>query len=272
VRLSLVFYVFLARMALGTLVSLVVVWAVRPAERHVRFQAILTLCLAGGAAALYLPALGDAWPQFPRGARAFLSLEGGMPQWIVLVALCCLLVNLFFGLYRRRAGRAAIVLGILAGVLAVLGTARFSEHGQGATALAVLTLGGILGGLLIAAVNDAMLLGHAFLMVPGLPVGSLRRAGLFTAGVVLARLLLLGGVLLFWDGALARLLDQALIWFSWRVAFGLLGPLVLLWMVKDTVRLENTQAATGLLYVAVAFALLGELAAVYLELELGIPV
>jgi hypothetical protein len=41
--------------------------------------------------------------------------------------------------------------------------------------------------------------------------------------------------------------------------------------VKDTVRLKHTQAATGLLYVAVAFALMGELAAVYLELASGVP-
>jgi hypothetical protein len=42
-------------------------------------------------------------------------------------------------------------------------------------------------------------------------------------------------------------------------------------MVKDTVRLKHTQAATGLLYVAVGFALMGELAAVYLEQQTGIP-
>jgi hypothetical protein len=62
-----------------------------------------------------------------------------------------------------------------------------------------------------------------------------------------------------------------MVWTAWRVTFGFVGPVVLLWMVKDTVRLKHTQAATGLLYIAVGFALMGELAATWLETQTGIP-
>lgn len=271
-RLSLVFYVFLVRMAVGTLISLVPLWAIRAAERHVRFQALLTLCLAGAAAALYLPALGDAQAAFPRGGAAYLSLEGGMPGLLVLLGALCLAANLLFGTFRRRAGRFAIAAAIVVGLGAVVGTARLSQAGGGPGALAALAVGGLLGGTLMASVNDAMILGHFFLMIRGLPVDALRRAGRFTAAVVVLRTVGLALVLWLWDGAFDLLFGRELIWTSWRIAFGLIGPLVLLLMVRDTVKLKNTQAATGLLYVAVGFALMGELAAVYLELQTGIPV
>lgn len=272
VRLSLVFYVFLVRMAVGTLIALVPLWSIRAAERHVRFQTLLTLCLAGAAAALYLPALGEVRGDFPRGAAAYASLAGGMPGLLVVLGALCLAANLLFGTFRRRAGRIAIAAGIAVGLGAVLGTARISATGGGTGALAALTAGGLLGGALMASVNDAMILGHFFLMIPGLPVDALRRAGRFTAAIVVARAAGVALVLWLWGGAFDLLFGRELIWTSWRIAFGLIGPLVLLLMVRDTVKLKNTQAATGLLYVAVGFALMGELAAVYLELQTGIPV
>jgi len=272
VHLSLVFYVFLVRMAVGTLISLVPLWSIRAAERHLRFQSVFTLCLVAGSAALYLPALGGTHPEFPRGASAFFSLEGGMPGLLVLVGILCLAANLLFGTFRRRAGRIVLTAAIVIGIGAVLGTARLADTSGSAGALVVLTIGGVLGGLLMASINDAMVLGHFFLMIPGLPVDALKKAGRFTAAVILARIVWLGLVLWQWDGAYDLLFGHELIWMSWRICFGLVGPLVLLLMVRDTVKLRNTQAATGLLYVAVGFALMGELAAVYLEMQTGIPV
>ena len=152
-----------------------------------------------------------------------------------------------------------------------LGTARFSPFAADPGALAVLVLSGMLGGMLMAGINDAMVLGHFYLMIKGLPLLALKRAGRFVAAVLVARMLLFGLVLWQWEGASEILLERGLIWTAWRVMFGFVGPLVLLFMVKDTVRLKHTQAATGLLYVAVAFALMGELAAVYLEMHTGLP-
>jgi len=271
VRLSLVFYVFLARMAVGTLIALTVVWRLRAAERHLRFQTLLAFILAAGAAALYEPALGDAHPDFPRGAQAFLSLEGAIPGALGALAAACLAVNFLYGTFRRAAGRAALLVAIAAGLVAVYGTTRFGPHGLGPAAISTLFLSGLLGGLLMASINDAMVLGHFYLMIKGLPLEALRRAGVFVFCVLVAKMLLFGAVLLAWPEARETLLERELIWTAWRVAFGFLGPFVLLFMVKDTVRLKHTQAATGLLYVAVGFALMGELAAVYLEMQTGYP-
>jgi hypothetical protein len=272
VRLSLVFYVFLARMAVGTLIALVPLWAMRPAERHLRFQTLLAMVLAAGAAALYLPAIEGIYPRFPHGADAFVGVKGAAPILMVAVALLCLVVNLAFGTFRRTAGRLLLLAAIGVGVGGVFGTAQLVQPDASPGVLVAVTLGGLLGGLLMASVNNAMILGHFYLMIRGLPVAALKRAGRFTAAVVVARVLWFGVVVWLWPGAAERLFGPELIWSSWRVAFGFVGPLVLLWMVKDTVRLKHTQAATGLLYVAIGFALMGELAATYLEVWTGIPV
>jgi hypothetical protein len=274
VRLSLVFYAFLARLAVGTLLCLIPLWAMRAAERHLRFQLLLALVLAASAVALYGPALGPSHPDWPRGAPALLSLEGALPGALVLLGAGCLAANALFGTFRRRAGRVALLVASLAGLVAVWGTARLGPIGAttGPAALSVLALSALLGGLLIGSINNAMILGHFYLTIKGLPLEALVRAGRTVAVVVLAKILLFGLVLGFWDGASEVLLGPEIVWTAWRVMFGFVGPLVLLWMVKDTVRLKHTQAATGLLYVAVAFALMGELAAVYLELASGLPV
>lgn len=275
--LALVFYAFLTRMALGTLLALVPLWSMRPAERHVRFQLVFVFVAAVGAALLYGPALGASHPGWPRGAGALLSLEGGLPGAVVLMGVAALVANFLFGTFRRRAGRAALLVALAAGVVAVLGTVRLGSagtvDGAGLTggALAVATLSALLGGLVMGSINDAMILGHFYLMIKGLPLEALKRAGRTVALALAAKTLVFALVLAFWGGAAQVLLEQQVLWTTWRVMFGFVGPAVLIWMVKDTVRLQHTQAATGLLYVAVAFALMGELAAVYLELAAGVP-
>ena len=269
-RLSLVFYAFLARMAVGTLAALIVVMRMRAAERHVKFQLVLTLCLAGGAAALYLPGLGpDFRAEFPRGSAAFLSLDGGMPWTLVVLAALALAVNALYGTFKRTAARGVLVFATLFGVLAVLGTARLAP-GDGTGLVAARTVGGILGGLAMGGINDAMILGHFYLMIHGLPLEALRRTGIWCVAVVLVRAAGFVLVLLFWPGASEVFLGKQIIWTCWRVAFGFFGPLTLIWMTRDALKYRHTQAATGILYVAIFFLLMGELAATWLEFETGI--
>ncbi len=270
--LSLVFYAFLARMAVGTFVSLLFVAGVRPAERHARFQCVLAAVLAAGAAALYLPGLGaDVRPEFPRGAEAFFSLSGGMPWTLVLLGLLGLVANLLFGVYKRRAARWTLVAAVVTGALVTLGTARIPP-GDSAGEIAARTGGGLLGGWLMGGVNDAMILGHFYLMIKGLPLEALKRTGIACVIAILARTAGVGLTLLAWPGASDVLFGQEVIWTSWRIVFGLLGPLALVWMTRDALKYRHTQAATGILYVAVFFALMGELAAVWLEYRTGFAV
>ncbi len=271
-RLSLVFFAFLARMAVGTLWSLPVVMSMRPAERHVRFQAVLALALAGGAAALYGPAIADdVRPAWPRGWDAFTSLEGAMPWSLAVLCVLCLATNALYGTYRRTAARVVLVAACLFGIVPVLGTARIPE-GDEAWQVAGRTVGGLLGGAAMGGVNDAMILGHFYLMIKGLPLEALARSGRWCVGAVLARAAGFGLVLLFWPGATDLLFGREIIWTTWRIAFGFFGPLTLIWMTRDALKYRHTQAATGILYVAIFFMLMGELAATWLEARTGIPV
>ena len=49
------------------------------------------------------------------------------------------------------------------------------------------------------------------------------------------------------------------------------SPAVLTVLVDRTVKIRSTQSATGLLYVAVVFVLIGELISRFLHLSAGIP-
>lgn len=270
-RLSLVFYAFLARMAVGTLFALLVVMRMRAAERHVRFQLVLALVLSSGAAALYDAALGDdVRPSWPRGWAAFGSLDGAMPWSLALVGVGCLVANLLWGTFRRTAARAVLVATCVLGLLPVLGTARIAP-GDAAWEVAGRTAGGLLGGCLMGGVNDAMILGHFYLMIKGLPLEALARSGTWCVAVIVARTVGFGLVLWLWPGASDVLLGPEVIWCAWRVAFGFFGPLTLVWMTRDALKYRHTQAATGILYTAIFFVLMGELAATWLEARYGFP-
>jgi len=61
--------------------------------------------------------------------------------------------------------------------------------------------------------------------------------------------------------------------FLWaRLLFSLLGPIVLCYMTWKTVKINATQSATGILYVATVFVLLGETLSKYLFYTTSIPI
>ena len=62
-------------------------------------------------------------------------------------------------------------------------------------------------------------------------------------------------------------------WFvTMRWAFGLAGVAVLIWMAWRTLDIPNTQSATGILYVAVIGAFVGETMSLLLSAESVYPI
>jgi len=57
-----------------------------------------------------------------------------------------------------------------------------------------------------------------------------------------------------------------------RAGFGLAAPLVFGWMIWSSVKVKNTQSATGILYATIVLVLVGEAFSKYLYLFTGIPV
>lgn len=123
------------------------------------------------------------------------------------------------------------------------------------------------GALVVGGVTMGMVLGHWYLVTPRLPEQPLRemtflllvamgvQAGLLVLALVLPRDSLNNdsGV---WDGPI---LENPFFWM--RVAGGLAFPALLVWMAYDSSGVRAMQSATGLLYIAMALVLAGEVLA-----------
>lgn len=131
------------------------------------------------------------------------------------------------------------------------------------------------GGLLFGAVVLTMNLGHWYLVSRSLPFRLLARGAVLFAGLVVARAVLLGAAIAVNpqpEGLEALTsLERDALFFLFRVVWGLVGPLGLSYFIWRTAEMRSNQAATGLLYVAVVFVLVGELLASYLTVATGFP-
>jgi hypothetical protein len=118
-----------------------------------------------------------------------------------------------------------------------------------------------LSSFVLGAGMTAMLLGHFYLIAPGMALTPLMRLlALLTAAIVL-RAGVAGLGLWSWSGehSLTNLTDVTALWLPVRWGVGFIGPLILTWMAWQAARIRSTQSATGILYVAVTFCFLGEL-------------
>ena len=116
---------------------------------------------------------------------------------------------------------------------------------------------------LLGTATTAMLMGHMYLIAPGLTIAPLLRLLAALLGATLVRLALSGLALGLWSstaGHLAVTLEgETALWLPVRWGLGFVGPLVLGVMAWQTAKIRSTQSATGLLYVVVIFCFLGEL-------------
>ncbi len=133
------------------------------------------------------------------------------------------------------------------------------------------TMAVISSGLVLGLTLAAMLLGHWYLNSPGMELAPLRRLLLFIALAVAVQILvcsigLVGDIRVADEVSFSWLLFVVLRW-----SFGLVGVLALLWMAWQTLRIPNTQSATGILYVAVIGVFVGELTGLLLSAESAFP-
>ncbi len=138
----------------------------------------------------------------------------------------------------------------------------------------------LVSALFLGTVIFAMILGHWYLVVPTLPIRPLRSLTLAMGIVILVKILLVGlTCYLFWTagGPHSREILRSFLGiggiFVWaRALFGLLGSLAVAYMTWETVKINSTQSATGLLYVATIFALIGETFSKYIFYTTSIPI
>jgi hypothetical protein len=133
--------------------------------------------------------------------------------------------------------------------------------------------------LVLGSIIMAMLVGHWYLVKWGLPLKPLRiLAGSFIIVVALKTIFM---AISIWSGYSSdlshyitfvdNLFGLKSIFFWMRVLWGLAGPLFLSYLIWETVKIRSTQSATGIIYVAVFFILVGELLSKYLVITQKVP-
>jgi hypothetical protein len=126
-------------------------------------------------------------------------------------------------------------------------------------------------GLLLGITTAAMLLGHWYLNAPGMQLAPLRRL-LLAAGIAVAIQAAVSAIGLTCELRYAHgITSHWLLFILLRWSFGLVGVAALLWMAWGTLKIPNTQSATGILYVAVIGVFVGELTGLLLSAESAFP-
>jgi hypothetical protein len=119
----------------------------------------------------------------------------------------------------------------------------------------------------------AMLVGHSYLISPGLSIKPLMRQLAALGVAVILRTAVAGAALWFWsaDHDLTNLNNETVLWLPVRWLIGLIGPAVFGFLAFRTAQIKSTQSATGILYVVVILAFLGELTSLLLGRDTGLP-
>ncbi len=160
-----------------------------------------------------------------------------------------------------------------AGVLALWGVAACSLGAALVSAKPGLwqALSVVSSGLVLGLTMASMLLGHWYLNSPGMRLEPLYRLlKLLTCAVLVQGVVSMAGLF----GHITHASDAPVTWLLFlllRWSFGLVGVSVLIWMAWQTLKIPNTQSATGILYVAVIGVFVGELTGLLLSAESAYP-
>ncbi len=129
----------------------------------------------------------------------------------------------------------------------------------------------VTSGLLLGITMAAMLLGHWYLNTPTMDLVPLQRL-LIAMALAVALQIVLSAIGLWSEVAVtAAITQQWMLFVALRWTFGLVGVAVMTWMAWQTLKIPNTQSATGILYVAVIGTFVGETMALLLSTESQFP-
>ncbi len=133
--------------------------------------------------------------------------------------------------------------------------------------------------VLLGSVMLAMVFGHWYLVIPRLQIEHLARLTKLLSAAIAIRIVTMAvsvAVLeieqtIPFTAVMRELMIRQGIFFWPRILFGVVVPVVLAFMIWNTVQIRHTQAATGLLYLAVVAALFGEFFSKFLLFTVRVP-
>jgi hypothetical protein len=230
-------------------------WIVRPTDvtlQWLRLAGIIALVMSG--LSLFFWTRHENIQTYPQGVLYLLT--------ILFVLLQLTATQLSRRHLQRWGAFAAFIFAIILGV-------SFS-HQPNRMAIVASSIG--IAAMMGLTLMD-MLLGHAYLTASKMTLRPVKRLNNTLALVIFARIVMaVGGVLwlnsrspvyLFWAVYGLYALTR------WLV--GLLVPAFFIYMARDCIARRATQSATGILYVAGVLIFIGELLALYLVRETGLP-
>ena len=264
---------FLILLAGGVMLAAAVPDPAAVTLQWLRLAGIIALCMFGLGVFFYVQreTVADVPALYRRVQVGLLAATAGA----VLAQLA--LVQVAWRAAQRWAAAAAFVLAVLGAVnvlhesMAVRGTAvRFPPKAL-SVALQTVSCAGVAAVAGLALMD--MLLGHAYLTASKMTITPFRRVNLALAVALAARAAgAVGGVLLLQSRRPVEMLWAVYgLYAGTRWLVGLVVPAVFVYMAHDCIRRRSTQSATGILYVAGVLLFLGELVALYLVRETGLP-
>jgi len=197
-------------------------------------------------------------------------------SWQVVLALAIIIAALSYAgavvwLYEKAKLGTMLVFAVAAVALmaAALATPWGNTRSTTGIVLAILDLGS--SGLLLGVTMAAMLLGHWYLNTPTMQLMPLKRLVILMIAAIAARTLVSATGLVMQVRASETLELTFWIFVVFRWLSGLLGTFMLALMTWYTLKVPNTQSATGILYAGVVLTFLGELTSQLLSVDTLYP-
>lgn len=180
------------------------------------------------------------------------------------------------GLLRSRAYALGLGLGLIA---LIANVTLLMPPGFGAVAAVAYALTAITSALALGLVSGAMLFGHWYLIDLDMPVDYLRTyirlLGIVLVADLVALCLAIGLPAILGStsaaAAVHELFASHLGLLAVRLILGPIATIVLVWMCWQTLKIPQTMAATGLLYIALMSVLVGEMLGRFILFRTAIP-
>jgi hypothetical protein len=250
------FPAFLYLWAAGMAGSLSFVPATQVGRRFFQVHAVILIVLAGGATVF-------ARPLFDGFSVGTLPLLTGLVAWMLILDVA-LIAGLVFS--RRPIVPVAFLVPVITGAFLAVAIAFGLDRDRPAQA-ALMTAHFVTCGALLGLVVVAMNLGHSYLQDASRSFEPLTRLAKLFVGSAIAKAVVCLILLAPRAGEIGEKMGGDFDWMMVAVRAGCLAfYLVLGFMVLSCARARANQSATGILYAAVVFVLVGEGFSMYLTL------
>ena len=218
-------------------------------------------------------ALYSNWPWYAKHIASSPAIPFALT---ISLAFVCYFGAVIWMYEQARLGKIAITLATLLSCSAGWLSMGTGHEPAPLWSLLLIAVDWLASGFTLGFFIASMFLGHWYLNWPGMKLEPLKRLIMLAAGSLILRALLsLCGLWIAFTyvtspSAPVVSLPWSFIIFRWLA--GIIGPAVMTYMTWQTLKIPNTQSATGILYAAVILTFLGELTSQLLSRSLLVPV